>query len=102
MSNITTPGRWRITEDETDKGKFKTPTLRNILYSAPYMHDGSVKNLKALIEFKMSGGENHPNKSNKMRVFSLNESDIESLIAYLATLSDANFIEREIKRKQQL
>lgn len=95
-------GRWRITEDVKDIGKFKTPTLRNIMYSSPYMHDGSIKNLMDLIEFKMTGGVDHPNKSGELKGFYLNESDKKALISFLGTLSDPNFIEREIKREQSL
>ena len=56
-------GRYRITGLEQDKGKFKVPGLRNVALTAPYMHDGSLKTLKEVVEHYSTGGKNHPNKS---------------------------------------
>lgn len=95
-------GRWRITENVADEGKFKTPTLRNIGLSAPYMHDGSISNLMEVIEFKMSGGNAHPNKSDKIKSFDLNEADKMALLAFLESLDDQAFIDREVNRKKTL
>lgn len=44
------PGRYNVTHNEADKGAFKTPTLRHIAKSAPYMHDGSLKTLKDVVD----------------------------------------------------
>jgi len=95
-------GRWRITENLEDEGKFKTPTLRNIGLSAPYMHDGSISNLMEVIEFKMSGGNAHPNKSDKINSFELNEDDKFALMSFLESLDDKVFIDREVNRKKTL
>lgn len=95
-------GRWRVTEKDEDKGKFKTPTLRNIEYSSPYMHDGSVSTLDELIDFKMSGGKENSNKSNKFKGFDLSNEDKEALLSFLKTLSDPTFIEREVSREKML
>ena len=52
-------GRFEVTKDEKDKGAFKTPTIRNVALSAPYMHDGSQKTLEEVVEWYAKGG--HPN-----------------------------------------
>lgn len=95
-------GRWRVTEDKSDEGKFKVPTLRNIEFTAPYMHDGSMASIKDVIDFKMSGGEKHPIKSEKVRSFSLSESDRAALIEFLYSLTDNEFIKREEDRRINL
>lgn len=50
------PGRNLITGNESDKGKFKVPTLRNIELTAPYMHDGSIATLEDVLKHYLSGG----------------------------------------------
>jgi cytochrome c peroxidase len=53
-------GRFKVTNIEADKGAFRTPSLRNIALTAPYMHDGSDKNLKEVIDFYIGGGNSNP------------------------------------------
>ncbi len=53
-------GRYEQTKEEVDKGAFKTPTVRNVSMTAPYMHDGSLKTLEEVVEWYDKGG--HPNK----------------------------------------
>ena len=96
------PGRWRVTENKLDIGKFKVPTLRNIEYSAPYMHDGSMETMEEVILFKMTGGKNHINKSEKIYPFYLDENDQKALLSFLKSLSDPIFVEREIQRREKL
>ena len=95
-------GRGRVTENSEDVGEFKVPTLRNIEYSAPYMHDGSIASLEEVIEFKMTGGKEHINKSDNFKKFSIDEADQKALLAFLKTLSDQNFILREENRIKKL
>ena len=92
-------GRWRVTEDKNDEGKFKVPTLRNIELTAPYMHDGSINTLEQVVDFKMSGGADHPIKNEKVRSFSLSESDRAALIDFLYSLTDREFVKREENRR---
>ena len=82
------PGRERITFDENDIGKFKTPSLRNIEYTAPYFHDGSFETLEEVIDFFATGGSDHMNKDPRLSAFSINDEEKEQLIAFLKTLSD--------------
>jgi cytochrome c peroxidase len=53
-------GRFNVTNIINDSGKFKTPTLRNIALTAPYMHDGSMKTLMEVIEYYDKGGNKNP------------------------------------------
>ncbi|MCS6992027.1 MAG: cytochrome-c peroxidase [Chitinophagales bacterium] len=81
-------GRARITLNPDDVGKFKVPSLRNLAYTAPYMHDGSLATLRDVIEHYNSGGKNHPNKSIFVRQLALSEQEKEDLINFLLSLSD--------------
>jgi len=85
-------GRGRVTLKEEDFGKFRTPTLRNIEVSFPYMHDGSIKTLEEVLEFYKTGGFHHPNKSVEMRSIELTENEKADLIAFLHALTDNAFL----------
>ena len=86
------PGRWEVTGSRSDLGKFKVPTLRNIEFTAPYMHDGSIGSLEEVMDHYASGGKNHPNKSVLIRRFILSEQEKEDLINFLKALSDPSFL----------
>lgn len=88
-------GRYKITGKESDKGKFKVPTLRNIALTSPYMHDGSLKTLDEVIDHYNTGGIMHPNKSEHVHIhkgMKLTVQDKKDLIAFLYTLTDIEFI----------
>lgn len=85
-------GRARITMQASDVGKFKVPTLRNINETAPYMHDGSLPDLFAVIEHYASGGKNHPNKSAHIQGFSITPQEKTDLVHFLQSLSDEKFL----------
>jgi cytochrome c peroxidase len=87
------PGRWRITNDDADHGKFKVPTLRNVALTAPYMHDGSIGTLEEVIDFFAEGGVGHANQSELVAPMALSEQDKEDLVAFLESLTDQEFIE---------
>ena len=90
--NYADSGRFRLTQDSTDLARFKTPTLRNIELTAPYMHDGSIWTLEEVIQHYASGGQNHFNKSPILQGFSLTEEEQSDLIAFLKSLTDESFI----------
>ncbi|MEM6628361.1 MAG: cytochrome c peroxidase [Bacteroidota bacterium] len=92
------PGRWEVTGLESDKGKFKVPTLRNISLTAPYMHDGSLPDLEAVLDHYMSGGKAHPNKSGEIRRFVLSEGQKQDLLNFLESLTDPSFINNPLFR----
>jgi len=86
------PGRFRLTGLESDRAVFKVPSLRNVGLTAPYMHDGSLKNLESVVSHYESGGKAHPNKSGLIKPFSLTQQEKVDLIAFLNSLTDEAFI----------
>jgi len=80
-------GRYAVTKDDADMGAFKTPTLRNIAQSAPYMHCGSHDTLREVVEFYNEGGGDHANKSDKMFELNLTDTEIDDLVAFLESLT---------------
>jgi cytochrome c peroxidase len=87
------PGRYRLTEDSTDIARFKVPTLRNVGLTAPYMHDGSLQSLEAVVEHYNTGGKPHPHKSALIRPLGLTEQEKADLVAFLNSLTDQHFIQ---------
>ena len=93
-----------ITNLDSDMGKFRAPSLRNIELTAPYTHDGSVTTLREMIEIYMAGGRNidsgphagdgreNPFKDGLIRSFSASEQDIDDVIAFLNSLTDEELI----------
>ncbi len=90
-------GRFRITNDIQDLGKFKTPTLRNIEKTAPYMHDGRFSTLKEVVEHYSNGILTSPtldsnlNRNGKLG-FSFSETEKQQLIAFLKVLTDTQYL----------
>lgn len=91
---LTDPGRAKVTEDPADTGKFKTPTLRNVALTAPYMHDGSLATLEEVVEFYVEGGKKNPHLSDLMRPVELDEQQQADLIAFLHALTSDDWPER--------
>lgn len=91
-------GRFTITNNNSDIGKFKTPTLRNIEFTAPYMHDGRYQTLEEVITFYSYGLQWSPTVDPLMKNVevaggvNLNQQDMDDLIAFLRTLSDQTFL----------
>lgn len=88
-------GRARITLLPTDEGKFKTPTLRNIAMTAPYMHDGRFLTLKTCIEHYNKNFHYTANLAAELKNLPKNrmtESEVDDLEAFLKTLTDEEFI----------
>lgn len=92
-------GRFRITQQLQDIGKFKVPTLRNIAFTAPYMHDGSFLTLEEVVEHYDSGGKNHTNKSVFIKALNLSAEEKSDLIAFLKSLSDFEFLTKKEFKK---
>ena len=86
------PGREDVTEKADDAGKFKVPTLRNVALTAPYMHDGSLKTLRDVVDFYSRGGQGHPNTDPTIRPLNLTEREKQDLIAFLGSLTDERFV----------
>jgi len=92
-------GLGKITENTSDNGKFKTPTLRNIEVSAPYMHDGRFATLEKVIEHYDSGGHFSSTVDPLMKKLgvglNLTNQEKSDLIAFLKTLTDYDYITAE-------
>jgi cytochrome c peroxidase len=80
-------GRFLVSRQERDKGAFKTPTLRSVVETAPYMHDGVFKTLEEVVEFKNAGGGGNPNLSPLMKPLELTTEEQADLIAFLQSLT---------------
>lgn len=91
-------GRLRFTKDSNDIALFKTPSLRNIEVTAPYMHDGSIITLKQVIAHYNSGGKNHTNKSDLIKPLGLTKKESQALEAFLLTLTDKQFLNNPLFR----
>jgi cytochrome c peroxidase len=105
-------GIYEMTGRREDVGKFKPPTLRNIAVTAPYMHDGSVATLEAVIDHYAAGGRtipdgphrgvghDNPNKSDTIRGFTLTTDQRADLIAFLESLTDDELLHDRRFNKQ--
>jgi cytochrome c peroxidase len=87
-------GREDVTHNPADNGKFRTPSLRNVTLTPPYMHDGSFTTFLAVINNYNVGGKNNPTQDSLIRPLYLNPSEFNDLIAFLNSLTDTSFIHR--------
>lgn len=76
-------GRYEQTGEEKDKGAFKTPTVRNISLTGPYMHDGSQQTLEEVVEWYAKGGHPNPHLSDKIKKLDLTDQDKSDLVAFM-------------------
>ena len=81
------PGRFKVTGVEADRYAFKTPTIRNVELTAPYMHDGSLNTLRDVIDFYDAGGGAQQPKSLLLRKLRLTEREKSDLVAFLESLT---------------
>ncbi len=95
--NMSELGRFAVTENGTEVGAFKTPTLRNVAVTAPYMHDGSQKTLEDVITFYKNGGRLQetdpvtPFLSGGIRPLDLSKQDEADLVAFLKALTSPEY-----------
>lgn len=86
-------GLYSFSGDSADMGKFKSPTLRNIAVTAPYMHDGSIATLEEMLEhYSMGGRVDSPNADHRMRTFTLKDDEVADLVAFFESLTDDAFL----------
>jgi len=86
--DFTDVGLYAVTHNEADKAKFKTPSLRNVAQRAPYMSDGSLKDLKQVIDFYIGAGNSNPNLDPKIHVLDfLSGQERADLQAFLNSLT---------------
>ena len=80
-------GRALVTKNLADRGKFKTPTLREVSRTAPYMHDGSLATLEDVIDFYSDGGRKNPHRDEEIRPLKLTRQEKSDLLAFLKSLT---------------
>ena len=80
-------GREAVTKDPADRGKFKTPGLRNVANTYPYMHDGKTPTLEAVVEFYNTGGISNPTLDPLMKPLGLTDTEKKDLVEFLKALS---------------
>ncbi len=97
-------GLYEVTLDPKDRGLFRPPSLRNIALTAPYMHDGSIEDLRGVLAHYAAGGtvtesgplagdgRSSPLKSGLLRGFKLSEQETEDVLAFFEALTDEGFI----------
>ena len=103
---LTDLGRYDQTKAEADKGAFKTPSLRNIALSAPYMHDGSHKTLKEVVDFYVGGGNSNEHLDKDIKALKLSKQERDDLITFMEALTgeippdigDPNVKKAEVRR----
>ncbi len=83
-------GRYEITQNPADRWQYRTPTLRNVALTAPYMHDGSLATLRDVIEFYDAGGVPHEVLDPRIQPLGLDAPAIDDLVAFLESLTGAN------------
>ena len=91
------PGRFDVTENDEDFGKFKTPSLRNLVFTAPYMHDGRFNTIRQVIDFYSECVKVNRNIDNLMKQahqggIQLSEYQKEALEAFLLTMTDSSIV----------
>ena len=79
-------GRWDISQRPEDRFAFRTPSLRNVSRTAPYMHDGSLPTLQAVVDFYAAGGGPVPDRSPLLRPIDLDGAERQALVAFLKSL----------------
>lgn len=85
-------GRFRVTQEEQDRHRFKVPSLRNIHLTRPYLHDGSIRDLRAAVE-GYTQPYAHSNLAPQLKNgVPMNPQEIDALLQFLGTLNDYKFI----------
>lgn len=87
VDGVARPGQAAITGRDADRGKFKTPTLRGLAFTAPYMHDGSLATLEDVVEFYRRGGNANRHLDPALAPIDLSDADARHLVAFLKALS---------------
>jgi cytochrome c peroxidase len=83
-------GRYEATQAPEDRWRYRTPTLRNVALTAPYMHDGSLRTLEAVIDYYAAGGAPHEGQDPRIVAFGLDEQGRADVVAFLRALTGSN------------
>ena len=90
-------GRFEVTRNPLDEAKFKTPSLRNVALTPPYMaggdsEDGLLETLESVVEHYNKGGTTFHNKDKRVRKLDLTESEKSALVAFMKTFTDSSIL----------
>jgi len=94
-------GRYEITLDPDDRWRYRTPSLRNVALTAPYMHDGSIQSLEEVIDFYEVGGVPNPLIDSLLQPLELTDGEKEDLLAFLRSLT-SRFVENVIAKSRTI
>ncbi len=86
-------GYYEVTLQPSDRWKFKTPSLRNVALTAPYMHNGSIATLEEVVDFYAQGGIENPELSPLIRPLSLNETEKAALVEFMRSLTGESVVQ---------
>lgn len=81
-------GHYEVTQDPADRWKFRTPTLRNVALTGPYMHDGSIATLEGVVAYYNEGGTPHELQAPQLHPLGLSKDEQAELAAFLRALTD--------------
>jgi cytochrome c peroxidase len=87
-------GRYLVTKQPKDRGAFKTPTLRDVELTAPYMHNGSEKTLFDVVRFYNRGGDANPHADEHMRPLNLTYEEMNELVEFMRALTSDDVLRR--------
>jgi cytochrome c peroxidase len=98
QSDMSALGRFLITKKEADIAAFKTPSLRNVLVTGPYFHDGSQETLWDVMDHYNKGdGLQNPYLDKDIQPLGLTEEEIDDLVAFLVSLTSPDYKEQGVK-----
>ena len=86
-------GRYAISKKDEDRGAFKTPGLREVAKHPPYMHDGSVATLEAVVEHYNKGGDKNPWLSTRIKKLGLDKAEVQALVKFMEALSGEGYMD---------
>ncbi len=102
QTNMSVLGRFLITKKEPAIASFKTPDLRNVLITAPYFHDGSQQTLWDVMDHYNKGdGIHNPYLDEDIQPLALSESDIDDVVAFLASLTSPDYHDQGVKELER-
>lgn len=96
------PGAYVRTNSPKDMGKFLTPTLRELKYTSPYMHNGTFRTLAEVVQFYNRGGGSDPNKDPRLKPLRLSNREKTDLVAFLNALSGEPLTSAKFVLKEQI
>jgi cytochrome c peroxidase len=106
QTDMSALGRFLVTKQEKDIASFKTPDIRNVLVTGPYFHDGSQETLWDVIDhYNKGAGLQNPYLDEDIQPLALTERDIDDVVAFMASLTSANYKEQgatELARQRAL